>query len=188
MGQHALHYFEKRGTISNAKTLATMLSVISVDPQSAFWPGCCYWHRLLGRLSLPDGFLFLHDIVLHLHTIDTLDMLCSWSYGNLHVQTASSDLHVGCSGADLAKTSIFTSFCFCRRWYSSTHSGNSFLNIGFLRFCSKETDANRRLSALDDDMLPVVMLFSYMKESRPFRIVPTLHMGFQLSAGGLPVQ
>ena len=60
--------------------------------------------------------------------------------------------------------------------------------MGLLRFCSKEIDANRRLSAFDDDMLPVVMLFSYMKESRPFRIVPTLHMGFQLSAGGLPVR
>ena len=39
MGQHALHYlhyFEKRGTISKAKTLATMLNVISVDPRVLF--------------------------------------------------------------------------------------------------------------------------------------------------------
>ena len=81
-----------------------------------------------------------------------------------------------------------TSFAFCRVWCSFTHSGNSFLNTGLLRFCSKEFDANRRFSALDDDMLPVVILFSYMNERRPFKIVPTLHMGFQLSARALAIE
>ena len=42
--------------------------------------------------------------------------------------------------------------------------------------------ASRLLSALEVDMLPVVILFSYIKDNKPFKMVPTLHIGFQLSA------
>lgn len=54
------------------------------------------------------------------------------------------------------------------------YSGNSFLNVGSLRFVSRDCAAKRRLSCLLVLMAPVVSMSSYMKLMRPVRIVPTL--------------
>ena len=129
---------------------------------------CVRWCLKFG-LQLPQSFLFLKCMcqagIRHIWQQDR----CFVDFEQKH----GRQFEVKCTWCS-----------FCRFWCSSTHSGNSFLNKGLLRFCSRDIAAKRFLSALELDMLPVVMLFSYMNESKPFNMVPTLHIGFQLSAYG----
>ena len=50
--------------------------------------------------------------------------------------------------------------------------------MGERRLCSSDSLASRRFSAAVVAMLPVVWLLSFMKLSRPLRMVPTDQRGF----------
>ena len=69
-----------------------------------------------------------------------------------------------------------------RRWCSSTYSGKSLQKVGERRLCPSDAAASRRFSAAVVAMLPVVWLLSFMKLSRPFRMVPTDQRGFPAAA------
>ena len=64
--------------------------------------------------------------------------------------------------------------CCCLCLCCSMYSGNSFLKTGSRKLKSRDWHASRCLSALLVEMEPVVCAFSYMKDIRPVRIVPTL--------------
>lgn len=109
---------------------------------------------------------------------------CSSTVAESCSQTPMQDLGLQRALGPAGRESNTSSSLFLR-WNSSWYSGKSLRNMGFLRLYSSDILAKRLFSAFVELMLPVVCAASFMKDRRPVRMVPTLHIGFLHNTGNL---